>query len=332
MREVDVSIVANMSELSFDEFWMTLESHNWTHPFDDEGRRRSYDDMPASVDDLVDDPYRSLAGAVKRAGGYAKDKAPFSEFRWADFLRRRIPRELIERDFGRGLAVAMNLAQSTEAAVLPGWRPRGFNQKKTTGWTSHQDKRLMMQTRFAYQGWYRGLTSAVTEFWSLCIIRAMDSEPKEIELKLRVAPEDIVALRNHPHFAGILHNSSRETLNSVYFDTNDRSLRDHGVTLRVRHIGDKRVQTVKAANHGSGFFERSEWEQVIEGDLPDLTRVKDTALGPIFTDDDLRNALKPVFETRIERTAYHLNVNGTDIIMAVDEGADCRDRFVMPGF
>jgi triphosphatase len=52
------------------------------------------------------------------------------------------------------------------------------------------------------------------------------------------------------------------------------------VTLRVRHIGDKRVQTVKAANHGSGFFERSEWEQVIEGDLPDLTRVKDTVLRP----------------------------------------------------
>jgi hypothetical protein len=44
----------------------------------------------------------------------------------------------------------------------------------------------------------------------------MDSEPKEIELKLRVAPEDIVALRNHPNFAGILHNPSRETLNTVY--------------------------------------------------------------------------------------------------------------------
>jgi hypothetical protein len=126
--ELPVSIVANMSELSFNEFWMALEIHNWTHPFDDEGRRRSYDDMPASVDNLIDDPYRSLAGAVKRAGGYAKDKAPFSEFRWADFLRRRIPRELIERDFSRGLAVAMNLAQSTEAAELPGWRPRGFNQ------------------------------------------------------------------------------------------------------------------------------------------------------------------------------------------------------------
>ena len=78
--------------------------------------------MPASVGELIDDPFRSLAGAVKRAGGYAKDKAPFSEFRWADFLRHRIPREMIERDFGRTLALAMNLSQSTEAAALPGWR------------------------------------------------------------------------------------------------------------------------------------------------------------------------------------------------------------------
>ena len=148
----------------------------------------------------------------------------------------------------------------------------------------------------------------------------MDSGPKEIELKLRVTPEDIAALRNHPHFASTLHDPTHEKLISVYFDSDDQFLRDHGVTLRVRHIDGKRVQTVKTANRGSGFFERLEWEQAIEGDLPDLSRLKDTALGPIYTDDDVRNSLKPVFETRIERTSYHLNENGADIIMAVDEG------------
>ena len=104
------------------EFWTTLESCNWIHPFDDQGQRRRYDDMPASVNDLIDDPFRSLAGAVKRAGGYAKDRSPFSEFRWADYLRLRIAREQIERDFDRTLALAMDLAQTTEAAALPGWR------------------------------------------------------------------------------------------------------------------------------------------------------------------------------------------------------------------
>jgi hypothetical protein len=122
VREVPVLIVANMSGFSVGEFWTALESRNWTHPFDDEGQRCSYDDMPASVNELIDDPFRSLAGAVKRADGYAKDKSPFSEFRWADFLRQRITRELIERDFGRALALAMDLAQTTEAVALPGWR------------------------------------------------------------------------------------------------------------------------------------------------------------------------------------------------------------------
>jgi inorganic triphosphatase YgiF len=147
----------------------------------------------------------------------------------------------------------------------------------------------------------------------------MDSEPKEIELKLRVAPEDIAVLRNHPDFADVFHDPTHETLNSVYFDSDDRFLRDHGLTLRVRHIGDKSVQTIKTANIGSNCFERSQWEQAIEGDQPDLTRVTDTALGPILT-DDVRNTLKPVFETRIERTAYHLNGNDTAIAMAIDEG------------
>jgi hypothetical protein len=81
VTDVPVSIVADMSALAFEEFWSTLEGRSWTHPFDDQGRRCSYLEMPASVGELIDDPFRSLAGAVKRAGGYAKDKAPFSEFR-----------------------------------------------------------------------------------------------------------------------------------------------------------------------------------------------------------------------------------------------------------
>jgi inorganic triphosphatase YgiF len=147
----------------------------------------------------------------------------------------------------------------------------------------------------------------------------MNDEPKEIELKLRVAPEDIAVLRNHPHFPGALHDPTHEMLNSVYFDSDERFLRNHGLTLRVRHIGEKRIQTIKAADHCSGCFERSEWEQAIEGNLPDLTSVMDTALGPILN-DDVRNALKPVFETQIERTTYHLSGNENDIVVAIDEG------------
>ncbi|WP_439923085.1 CYTH and CHAD domain-containing protein [Nitrobacter sp. JJSN] len=138
-------------------------------------------------------------------------------------------------------------------------------------------------------------------------------------MKLWVSPEDIVALQNHPSFVDMLRSPSSETLKSVYFDSDSRLLRDHGFTLRVRHKGDMRIQTVKAANTSGGYFERAEWEQVIEGNRPDLTLVKDTALGVILVNEP-DNALQPVFEIRIKRTAYHLNRNGADVVMAIDQG------------
>ena len=122
IAEIPVSVVGNNAGLTFEAFWTMLERRNWTHPFDDKGRRCAFETMPSSIGSLTDDPFRSLAGALKRMEGYAKNKAPFSEFRWADFLRARIDRRLVERDFGSALAIAMNLAQSNEAAELPGWQ------------------------------------------------------------------------------------------------------------------------------------------------------------------------------------------------------------------
>ena len=116
-----IIVVADDSRLDRDEFWAALEARNWTHPFDDCGRRRDYSDLPESITDLVDDPYRSLAGALKRAGIYKKDKSPFSEFRWANFLRSRIDRNTVDRDFDSALALAARLAVTPHARHLPGF-------------------------------------------------------------------------------------------------------------------------------------------------------------------------------------------------------------------
>jgi hypothetical protein len=121
VERVLVTIVANLKRLERDAFWFVLESHNWMNPYDDKGRRCGYEGIPKSVKDLVDDPFRSLAGELRFAGGFAKDTTPFSEFLWADFLRRRIKRKLVEKDFGRALEQALKLARSGEADYLPGW-------------------------------------------------------------------------------------------------------------------------------------------------------------------------------------------------------------------
>ena len=76
------------------------------HSYDDKGRLRPYKDLPKTVAELIDDPFRSLAGELRRAGGFAKDTTPFSEFLWADFLRRRVKRETVEADFKHALEKA----------------------------------------------------------------------------------------------------------------------------------------------------------------------------------------------------------------------------------
>jgi len=121
VKDVLVTVVANLERLERDAFWFVLENRNWMHAFDDHGRRRGYEDIPKSVDKLVDDPYRSLAGELRLAGGFAKDTTPFSEFLWADFLRRRIKRRSVEKEFGRALQKALELARSEEGDYLPGW-------------------------------------------------------------------------------------------------------------------------------------------------------------------------------------------------------------------
>jgi hypothetical protein len=121
VKEVAVTHIANLSELDQEAFWKVMDNRSWMHPFDSRGDRRAYKDIPKSVADLVDDPFRSLAGELRRAGGFAKDTTPFSEFLWADFLRRRMKRKSVERDFPLAIKKAKKLAKSKDAGYLPGW-------------------------------------------------------------------------------------------------------------------------------------------------------------------------------------------------------------------
>ncbi len=121
VEAVLVTVVANLSKLDKDAFWVVLDNRGWMHPFDDQGRRRDYGDIPRSVAELADDPFRSLAGELRRSGGFAKDTTPFSEFLWADFMRRRLKRKDVENKFEATLQTALDLAKGMDANYLPGW-------------------------------------------------------------------------------------------------------------------------------------------------------------------------------------------------------------------
>jgi triphosphatase len=105
---------------------------------------------------------------------------------------------------------------------------------------------------------------------------------------------------------------------SVYFDTPEHKLARNGVSLRVRHNGAKRLQTIKSGG-SNGSFRRGEWEHEINADVPNLRKAQGTPLAPLLT-KKLKRRLKPIFETRVHRTSLPVCKNGSRIEMAVDEG------------
>lgn len=121
VEKIAATVVADLSGLAPAAFWFYLENRAWTYLYDAAGERHSPKKLPKHVRGLVDDPYRSLAGELRRAGGFAKEVTPFSEFLWADFLRRRIKRKQAQGHPKTALEAAIRLAKSQDAAYLPGW-------------------------------------------------------------------------------------------------------------------------------------------------------------------------------------------------------------------
>ncbi len=121
VKDILVSVIADLTMVNRAAFWGVLDNRRWVYPYDAKGERRHFREIPKSIAELKDDPFRSLAGELRRAGGYAKDTTPFSEFLWADFLRRRMSRRSVEADFAKAVGKALTLAKGKDAVYLPGW-------------------------------------------------------------------------------------------------------------------------------------------------------------------------------------------------------------------
>jgi len=121
VKDVLVTVVADLTMVARDAFWGVLDNKRWVYPYDAKGERRHFSEIPKSITGLKDDPFRSLAGELRRVGGFAKDTTPFSEFLWADFLRRNMSRKSVEGNFEKAIEKALALAKGREAGYLPGW-------------------------------------------------------------------------------------------------------------------------------------------------------------------------------------------------------------------
>ena len=150
---------------------------------------------------------------------------------------------------------------------------------------------------------------------------------EEIELKLALTPKAMEALRRSRLWRSLgAGRMRRQRLVSIYFDTPDRLLAKSGCALRIRHDGQRRIQTLKIPSAGGGELHRyGEIETVLEGDRPDLS-VVGNSLPRLLPLGRLRGRLLPVFHTEFERRTMLVTMKGARIEVAFDRGAIVAER------
>ncbi|MDX8123641.1 CYTH and CHAD domain-containing protein [Janthinobacterium sp. GMG2] len=150
----------------------------------------------------------------------------------------------------------------------------------------------------------------------------------EIELKLLLAQQDVSRLRAHPLLAQSTQGEPQLLrMHDIYVDTPDLQLCRHQAGLRVRQVDGRWVQTLKAGGTVSGgLHSRHEWEGEVPGPQPDLAAL-DSVIGrkqpirALLRQDAIRDALRPVFTTRMERTVWQLRTpQGDEIECVLDQG------------
>jgi inorganic triphosphatase YgiF len=169
----------------------------------------------------------------------------------------------------------------------------------------------------------------------------------ETELKLLLPPDTAAGILRRPALRSLMAGASeavvtvasananlepdvepsptglhRYKLQSTYFDTPDQWLSTHGMALRVRRIGRKQIQTLKAPATGpDGLQNFQEFEAEIAGDRPQLAAITDAKLTRRLERENVWRRLRPVFETRFQRAAFLTEHGNSKIEVAVDLGS-----------
>jgi triphosphatase len=145
-------------------------------------------------------------------------------------------------------------------------------------------------------------------------------EQAEIELKLLAPQGALEKLREMPVIVQHARNRGAfRRLETVYYDTPERLLFQHGMSLRVRRSGKHFIQTLKLLPNSGQPLTRRQWEAPVDDVTPDLARLPANEVGdPVTT---LTNdALVPVFATKVRRHARQLDLPDASVEIVFDEG------------
>jgi inorganic triphosphatase YgiF len=160
---------------------------------------------------------------------------------------------------------------------------------------------------------------------------------QEIELKLGIDPGDIESLPRHPLVTRYADGPPvKKHLVNHYFDTPERLLRSHAMSIRIRFNGRDYIQTLKQKGISrDGLTVRGEWEWPVEGFhvRPDL--IPEDILPAVVR--NRLDRLSPVFRTDFYRTLWTLRIPGDNpfdlgeasvVELVLDQGAvsPCGER------
>jgi adenylate cyclase, class 2 len=121
----------------------------------------------------------------------------------------------------------------------------------------------------------------------------------ETEVKIRLPNSATVS--EHLHAAGFAQSVPRQFESNTLYDTQNRSLRDQGMLLRLRQIGDKGVITWKGRDEPGPYKSRRELETTV-GSIETLAQIL-AHLG-----------LQPVFRYEKYRTEFARPRNGAAVV------------------
>ena len=146
----------------------------------------------------------------------------------------------------------------------------------------------------------------------------------EIELKLLLSKEDLERLLTLDFMVQAIREGSRKVrhLVSTYYDTQELTLKEHGIAYRVRDKGDGSFEaTVKTQKQSAGgLSERLELNLPLAENKPVLDGF--AALGLGFELSELApGGVQALFTVDVQRITYILDYAGAVCELAIDKGA-----------
>ena len=142
----------------------------------------------------------------------------------------------------------------------------------------------------------------------------------ETELKLRIPPEYLKQIKQHPFLRTIsCGRAISRNFYSIYFDTPDLQLNHQKMALRLRRIGTNWLQTLKGGGGvQAGLHQRNEWETPVAREKLDFDALEKVGATPL--PETLRKKVKPLFITEFTRSIRLVKFEGSLIEIGLDSG------------